>query len=334
MVGPKIEPPDGDLLPGKFREKLWLAGLGGVLLLVVSYYVFPLSKDPPDWWPLHVGSWPPLWWLFARDATHEVGFALIVAVIIWRSFEFLAQKESAHHWNRRLEQISQGVFAAMLKRELPEKLVTQAFELILHQQLIRKEATFLFRIIDATYQDRFGDPQPYVKLHVVVSYKIKNVSDRNAELTLQIALPNPLINELKPLSDVMKFIVRAREGNDQEKDMEYPLEEARARFMEAIDDDWTTEVPFVVGKRSLAPQEERQIIVEYFMAKEVEDNEVVQMRYPTESVSITIENLGSVTRGVVAKAIHPKSLDRLSVGQFEGPGFSPWTGISCLIKAL
>jgi hypothetical protein len=308
MVGRKIERSSRELARGLFTTNLWLAVLGGLLLITISYYVFPVSDGVNEYPPV------PTWTRILHSGTHEIGFALIVAAVIWRMFEFFAQKESKDQWDGVVEQISQNVFAAMLKRELPEKLITQAFDLILNQQFIRTDVVFTFMISAATYTVENHAPKPFVRLNVVAKSKIKNVSNATARIPLGMSLPNPMIDELKPFCIVKKIAVKT--GGVW---TDFDLTNAERSFRAAMIDDARKEVPFLLDEMVFAPKEEKEVIIDYVLAKEEEDNEVVQMRFPAESLLITVVDDAPGTRVIRAKAIHPADLENLSISDDIGP---------------
>ena len=70
---------------------------------------------------------------------HEVGFALVVAAVIWIVFESFSSAQTEEQWNQRLDRISKDVFHGVLGRNLPQDLIKTAFDLVLTQNFIRSE---------------------------------------------------------------------------------------------------------------------------------------------------------------------------------------------------
>jgi hypothetical protein len=44
------------------------------------------------------------------DLLHEIGFALVVAVVIWITFHVLSDADQEERWRRRIEQVTGTVF--------------------------------------------------------------------------------------------------------------------------------------------------------------------------------------------------------------------------------
>jgi hypothetical protein len=137
-----------------------------------------------------------------RSIAHEVGFALLVAVIIWGSFELFEQAKSDEEWNQRIEKIARNVFFGVFKRNFPEEFIKEANILVLDHAFIRSGLNVTYTIVDDAYTDRAGQSQRFVKLYAIARYKVKNVGNTKASLPIGINLPNPLIDEMKPSCEV------------------------------------------------------------------------------------------------------------------------------------
>jgi hypothetical protein len=136
-----------------------VALLLGLLLLAVSY-------------------WGAQGYPFLRDATHEIGFALIVAVTIWTTYEFFTQAETEDQWNNRIETITRNVFFGVFKRNFPSDFIKEANVLVLDQTFMREDLHVIYTISDANYTDRSGRQRTFVKLNAVARYKVFNVGNK------------------------------------------------------------------------------------------------------------------------------------------------------------
>lgn len=119
------------------RVNTIVALLLGLLLLAVSYW--------------RVVEYP-----FWRDLTHEVGFALIVAVTIWSTYEFFTQSETEEQCNKRIETITRNVFFGVSKRNFPSDFIKEANVLVLDQTFMREDLHVSYTISDGEYRDRAG----------------------------------------------------------------------------------------------------------------------------------------------------------------------------------
>lgn len=264
-----------------------IAGAVGVILLLAAGYV------PSGFW---------------RDFLQEIGFAFVVAVIIWSSFEFFSQSESDEHWNRRIELIAKNVFFGVFKRNFPQEFIKEANILVLDHSFIRLGTNVTYTLQDKIYTDRYGAQQKFVELETVLRFKIKNISNSTSSLPLVIALPNPVINELKPFCKVVKIKVEGMPGITQSY-LDRQVAETETRFREAIKDDTLSHVPFRACELSIKSDAEVEIVYEFTMAKEEEDTEICQTMYPMESVNITIVDRGPTPRVVRARSIHHADLE-------------------------
>jgi len=269
-----------------FNQNALIAGLLGVLLLVVSYWVCP----PDSFW---------------RDITHEIGFALLVAVIIWTTFEFFSRAESEDRWNKRIEQIALAVFNGVFKRNFPEAYIREANALVLDHTFIRSSMNVTYTIEDATYQSRAGAPQRFVKLYALARHSVKNVGNSAALLPIVIGLPNPLIDEMKDSCRVLGISVRVQGGAEQKID----LTKCNEEFQNSLRDDNISRVKFEAPSISLPPGHEADVTFNYVMAKEEEDTEIFQTRYPADSLTITIVDRNPELRAVRARSIHAADLE-------------------------
>ncbi|HEX3431159.1 MAG TPA: hypothetical protein VHT03_09750 [Rhizomicrobium sp.] len=273
---------------------LIIAILIGVILLMTSYAYFPKE-----------GFWHSL--------THELGFALVVASTIWIAFEFFSHAETEEHWNERIEKISKNVFFGVYKRNLPELFVREANVLVIDQQFIRSGLAVTYTISDSSYVSRTGETVSFVKMTAIARYKIKNVSDGPAKYPVGVSLPNPMIDEIKSHCRVNRIAVKIAG-----KYVPYDLEEAEKSFRESLRDDSQFQCTFKVGEIDLEPGQEIEIIIDYVMAKEDEDTEIFQTRYPTDSLILTIMDRGPTRRVIRARAIHLADLENDTAAEAEG----------------
>src|SRR3954454_24642407 len=92
--------------------------LRAALAFVLGIVLILLKHEVPPW---------------AEDVFHEVGFALLVAVIIWVTFDYFSHYDEEERWRSRIEQITGEVFYGVLRRKLPKELVAEANILVLDQ---------------------------------------------------------------------------------------------------------------------------------------------------------------------------------------------------------
>lgn len=272
----------------------WPLAIGfcaGVILLLISYFCLGPPKETDS-----------LWLDFWRTSTKEAGFAFLVATVIWTCFEFYKSTQEDDHWNERIEAISKNVFFGVWKKNFPDGLIKEAGRLILDQTFIRVGLHITYTIADEEFAGPNGTVK-FVKLNAVTTSKVKNVSNDVAELPVGIALPNPMIDEMKPFCKLNRISIK-KDG----KEIAVSLDKAEAAFRAALKDDSVSQVMMPIQEVTLDPDEEVDMVFDYTMAKEFEDTEVFTTRYPTDSVTLTVHDRGAIKRVVRARAIHPTDL--------------------------
>jgi hypothetical protein len=277
-----------------FNKNAVIAAILGVLLLVISYFGVP---DKPFW----------------HDFSHEIGFALVVAVTIWVTFEFFNQVETDEHWNERIEVIAKNVFFGVFKRNFPPEFIKEANILVLEHQFIRSGMHLTYSLIDKTFKDRNGVTKDFVKLSAVARCKMKNIGNATAQLPIVIGLPNPLIDEMKAVCMVNSVTIK--QGG---KDHKPNLAQAEALFREQMTDDSRYQVPFSLPFIEVQPDETVELILDYSMAKEDEDTEIFQSLYPADSIAINVMDQGPTKRIVRARSIHFSPLENDTSAEANG----------------
>jgi hypothetical protein len=279
-----------------------IAALSGLVLLLLA----------------HVGSDETE---FVRAVIREIGFALIVAVIIWFCFEVFSQYDSDEHWNNRIELITKNVFFGVFRRNFPPEFIREANILVLEHTFIRSATNVTYTLEDVFYTNRFGKNQTFVKLSSILRFKQKNISNTSKPCELKIGLPNPIVDELKQFCRVVKVKINGyhdRSQAEMDSYLEKHIENENRDLQERLKNDDLSMIPLHVIDLTLKPNEEIEIVYEYTMAKEEEDTEICQTLYPTESINITIVDKGPTRRIVRARSIHHADLDNDSSASGSG----------------
>lgn len=283
--------------PSIFSIRSLVALILAAVLLAVAYSGFLAAPNEAD-----------LRKSLVFNLVKEVGFALLVGLVIWIVFEFFKQEESEERWNARIDNMQKSVFFGVFRRNFPTDLMSEANLLLLDQHFIRSRFHVLYTLNDETYSKN-GESLPCVLLESVQQFKIKNVSADKQSLRIRAGLPNPSVYELKQKCRVRSVQLR-REGGTLEK---LPIETAQAKFQEAIAKaESGHNVPFELSPITVARDEEVELVWDVVMAKEEEDNEIMTFNYATESLGLTIVDQGSEKRQIGARSIHRQDLVTLS----------------------
>jgi hypothetical protein len=293
--------------PTIFNLSSAIALFGGLVLLLVANNGINFSSSP-----LHGREEKSLSLLLVQ----EVGFALIVAFVIWAAWEVFKQAETEDQWNARIERVARSVFFGVLKRNFPEALIQEATELLLEKDFIRIGANHLFTLRDDKFSKDDGSHADAVIVEALVRYKVRNVANESREYPLKVGLPNPLHKHLKNRCRVRQVQLRMPGG--ELKNLE--LKDAEKEFRKELDKSENSDDTIFFDLKSvrISPGQEIEIIWNYAIPKEEEDTEVVLFTQATEAVVISVVDLGGAKRTVRAKAIHRCPLENVGSSAPKG----------------
>ncbi|HWX86495.1 MAG TPA: hypothetical protein VNZ48_23085 [Xanthobacteraceae bacterium] len=232
---------------------------------------------------------------------HEIGFALIVASVVWFIFERISESHSERVWKRRSEKIAEDVFYGVLRRRLPKELLVVANELILAQDVIRKELCLSWEIFDGTAELNEICGFPVVRLDTRVSYRLLNISERPKTHQIVLSLPNPTLrgdHKLPMLSGVV-----IRQGDQLLAPAETLLSQALCNRKEE-----DSRVIFNIASINLPADSDAFIAIEYSLLKYENDTDLFQTVFPADSISISIRDHRPGARLVGVRALHRDKL--------------------------
>lgn len=263
----------------------------GLLLFVLGLLLILFSE-----WSM-TGLW--------STAVKEIGFALIVSVIVWSIFENRISAEAETVWDRRIERVTNNVFQAVLRKDLPKPLIDEAHNLVLNGSAIRRNFSVTYTLQDHKIDS--GDPcLEAVLVMAVMEFEMVNVSSDVFDFKVNLSLPNPVHPELKKLLKVNSAVVK-KGGVPLDLD----LEKAKKDFAEALKTDGKTHIPYSAGTVTLNPQETCFVTFSYVMVKEAEDSELLQTLYPADGLRITVFDAGAPgIRSLYATAVHRHELEQ------------------------
>jgi len=237
-----------------------------------------------------------------KEATHEIGFAFIVAAVIWFAFEFFKQNETEELWVKRVEKVSKNVFLGVFGKSLPKDLINEATQLIIDTSFIRLNATLTYTLTDKKISCAIGGPRAYVQLDSTAQSRMKNISEKPADYEVKMALPNPLLDELKQICGVSETIIMV-DGVKQQISRE-EINEAEKKFRDELCNNNKHDALYALRKVRVEPQREVEIIFHYTIIKEEEDSEIFHAGYPMDGVRINIFDTAPSKRIVRARSIH------------------------------
>lgn len=255
---------------------------------------------------------------------HEVGFALIVSLVVWALFEAQLSQEAEKTWDQRVERVTQNVFQAVLRKDLPKELLDEANNLVLNTSLIRSGFTVTYTLSDTCFELEPGTDVECVVLEALMEFTMQNVSTDDVCWTVALLLPNPVHGGMKRLVEVRSLAVT--KGGEA---VSLDLDQARSEFETQLQDNRKTAVTFSPGEVLLRPGESCEFSASYVMAKESEDTELLSTRYPADGLRVTIfDSAGDKKRITFARSVHRQDVESVSAGDsgnaakiFRIPGY-------------
>ena len=244
----------------------------------------------------------------------EIGTALLVAVFVWAFFELASRRQQEERIDQRIERITKNVFFGVFRRDLPEGLIDEASRLVLENDIIRRDFSVTYTLSDDTYQAAGGRSMPFVRLRAVSRFILKNVGLDPREIPIAVGLPNPIAPGMVEKSDVVSIKIRRKGEDERTLDLTSAKEEMKAGMLDS-----NNHLCNCLGmKYTLQPDEEIHITADYIMAKEVEDTEVLQSRYPSDGLALTVIDTAPNKRFVRARSIHRAQLKDDSGSREDG----------------
>lgn len=254
--------------------------------------------------------------LAAADLLRAIGSALVLSIIISVTLERQNRSQFMQALTNKTRELSLSVFAGMFNRNHPDALLTAVKTQILERDLIRDSISVAYTL--SLWKPPVGVKAPqgrnYIRVDVILSSTITNVSTLRgleagvAEVPLGLALPNPMIAELKKDVMISQFLVG---GEPLEAAV---LAEANRKLQEDLADDEREDAQVSFGSRTVQPGESLAISANYTMLKEAEDTEVFRTLQIARSLSLTVNDNTGGTLKVRARSIHPSSLEKMASG--------------------
>ena len=245
-----------------------------------------------------------------HTALHEVGFALLVSLVVWAMFEARLSQDADKAWDRRIDRVTKNVFNAVLRKDLPKELLDEANNLILNSSMVREDFTVTYTLRDASVN---GGNLDCVLVDAVMQFTMRNISTDQVTWHACLGLPNPIHDELKALLKVTSLSVI--KGGEP---LQLEIENAEISFREKLKDNSETEVMYDAGKVTLEKGESLNVSAAYTMAKEAEDTEFLRSLHPANGLRVTIFDQTPGRRLVFAKSVHRHKLNRVSAPDTPG----------------
>lgn len=244
------------------------------------------------------------------DLLHEIGFALLVSVFIWIIFEIRRSQALDEEWDQRIERVTNNVFFAVLRKDLPKDLVNEASAIALSHSILRSNFNVVYTLKDADYEQSAECHGKCVLVSSVVSCRMTNIGAEPVPYEAAITLPNPVHPGMKKLTALHHLTVT----QDQKRvDLGRTAAEAEKEFRCSLQNDALTAVKYFAGRMTLAPGATIEFRADYTMAKEGEDTELLQTSYPSDGLTVTVtDQVEEMKRLIFARSVHRTALENQS----------------------
>lgn len=253
-----------------------------------------------------------------EEALAEGLKALAVALAVTVGVVSVLETRNRNKINEQLAEKAQligiNVFDALFGNNHSLSLLEKLKLDILYKPMIRESLNVRYVLTNFKGSGRLkGKVFTVVTATVTCTFKnIATVSGNIAHMPLEVSLPNPLLNELKKKTT----LVRATVKRDNRPDVTLTAAEiahANVTLQSGLVDDSAPEgvVPF--GELILVAGESGGFEVEYTMVKESEDSELLRCFHTTNAISLTVIDNTGRNLHVRAKAIHSSALASLGI---------------------
>ncbi len=256
------------------------------------------------------------WGLGIGDLLRGLGTALVLSIVISVTLERQNRSQFMMALTNKTRELSLSVFAGMFNRNHPDALLTAVKSQILERDLIRDSISVSYTL--SLWTPPRGSARlngrRFVRVDVILSSTVTNVSTLRgvdagiARVPLGLALPNPMLDELKPEVKVSKFMV----GGDSIASSE--IDAANVKLQVALSDDEIEDGFVDFGFRDVQPGESLSVSANYTMMKEAEDTEVFRTLQIARSLSLTVNDNTNGQLKVRARSIHPSPLEKMASG--------------------
>ncbi|MDF1735313.1 MAG: hypothetical protein P1U37_08530 [Minwuia sp.] len=273
------------------RPRAYVTILVGIILLLSGILISKINHFSLE--ELKTESVSATWEVVSHLLI-EVAFAMIIAVIIAVFFEESARSRMIEDLDKKISVVQRDVFFSTFGYFQDDGVKKVVREIFRRGSLIRRNWHIIYTIEDDCVSDEKGDPVNYVKLKATGQFRIENLSTIPASYDLSLGLPNPLVSALKNVTRVDSFLVDEEEKCTVESEREFRLQ---------MNDEKNTMPKYTCGTIDIPASAFVEISIQYVMAKEVEDTEIVSSLTPSDGLEITVFDKGQGSRWVFASAV-------------------------------
>ncbi|MDZ7895439.1 MAG: hypothetical protein U5M50_11070 [Sphingobium sp.] len=243
------------------------------------------------------------------EALKNLGIAFILSVVISVTIERRNRSEFFGAISEKSREISLNVFQGIFNNAHPPALLAKVRHEILEKPLIRDYIDVIYTLscLEGPKGTRI-DGKTFIKVDVILSTVARNVStdghgSSGVDLPLKVALPNPMVDELKGFVRLAKASI---DGKDVDASA---ILAANENLQEQLADDTNVDAAVEFGMRALGAGDHVAISANYTMVKELEDTEVLRSLHTTQALNLTVADNTGLGLIIMARGIHPGVLE-------------------------
>ena len=161
-----------------------------------------------------------LHWKLRSHIVNEIGIAILVAIILAVTIEYVSRKRDERRFREEKAEIKKDVFEHVLGYRLPEGTFPVLDDQILNASFFRKDFAIRYELF------ALEDPR-FIKIHGQISYKVLNLTPNPKDYPFRTGIEKAPVAEL---DDMVKFtVVRVRDkgGDLLDLDSEEKLKKAQ-----------------------------------------------------------------------------------------------------------
>lgn len=239
------------------------------------------------------------WRGLLAETLKAVGLTIIAAVFISSTVDHRTRNYFFRQLSDRMRRLGSNVISGMFETTQPDRLFELIKRDILQKKIVRKTIDINYTLSDLKFEEGRLANRRFVKLDVILLTVTENVSSSRAcdqgavVMPIGLGLPNPMYDELKPLTRINGFRVGSTELTSEE------IEALNAELQECLKDDNAVDAHVDVSACTIPFGGALTVSGSYTMIKEMEDTEVFRTAEIAENISLTVTDkseLGLVIR--------------------------------------
>lgn len=245
------------------------------------------------------------WLSFFAASLQAFGLTVIAAVFISSTVDYRTRKYFFQELARKTEILGVNILMGMFEARHNPRLFNLVKDKIFEKKIMRRNIDINYTIcdLDADFTGTRLEGEQFVRVDVILSTVSENInlartsSNGRVKLPVNLGLPNPMLDELKPYVRINSF----RIGDDVLDQAR--IDDINAELQEKLKDDASVDAFIKVDECWLDPGEQVTVSGSYTMVKELQDTEVFRSIEIAENIHLTVVNRSSANLVIRARSL-------------------------------